>query len=90
MHFVNEFWRIPQSSFVTAFFMASMLEKCVPLMMFLTFEKSQRSVKQEGCSGTVMFDSPETSKCLMQCVQAHYRDEATMCCFPTNLAFFPY
>ena len=35
------------------------------------------------------FYLPETAECLMQCVRAHYRDEATMCCFPTNLAFFP-
>ena len=26
----------------------------------------------------------------MQCVRAHYRDEATMCCFPTNLTFCLY
>ena len=34
---------IPRSSFVTAFFVASALEKCVPLMMFLTLGKRKKS-----------------------------------------------
>ena len=25
----------------------------------------------------------------MKCERVHYCDEATMCCFPTNLAIFP-
>jgi len=39
MHFENESWGIPLSSFVTAFFMAFVLEKCIPLMMLLTLGK---------------------------------------------------
>ena len=35
------------------------------------------------------FSLPKIYGCSRQCVQAHYRGGATMCCFPTNLTFFP-
>jgi len=57
MHLWNESWGIPLSSFVTAFFMAFGLEKCVRLMIHLTLGKRKSHTEQDQANREVFLST---------------------------------